>query len=138
MGSKLAPIMAEFAMHFIEAKLQMPKFYIRYVDDCLAVFNDERQADEFLQNLNSISPEIQFTMEKFKDKTINFLDMTISLNGDSLQTKWHMKPTITPVFTFQIFLTVQIFTKLTQFLISTNVLRNSQTIPLINSITLKL
>ena len=76
----------------------MPNFYIRYVDDCLAVFYSEQQADDFLQDLNSISPEIQFTMEKAKNKAINFLDMTVLLEGNSFKTKWYIKPTNTGLY----------------------------------------
>ncbi len=52
MGSSLAPLMAEFALHMIEEKVTEPRLFIRYVDDCLALFKNELEADDFLLELN--------------------------------------------------------------------------------------
>ena len=47
MGSPLAPVLANIFMGFYESKwlnecnLNKPKFYLRYVDDILAVFDKE-------------------------------------------------------------------------------------------------
>jgi len=99
MGSCLAPLMAEYTMHMIEEKMTPPALYMRYVDDCLAVFENEQQAKDFLSKLNSHHPAVQFTMEKPTDGHINFLDMTVYCENKFLKTKWFLKPTNTLLYT---------------------------------------
>ena len=53
MGSPLAPVLANIFMVFHESKwlneynLNEPKFYLRYVDDILAVFYNEQDSLNF-------------------------------------------------------------------------------------------
>ena len=50
MGSPLAPVLADIFMGFYESKLlneynlNKPKFYLRYVDDILATFDDKQDS----------------------------------------------------------------------------------------------
>ena len=54
-------------MGFYESKslngynLNKPKFYLRYVDDILAAFDNEQDSLDFLNNTH---PNIKFTIEK--------------------------------------------------------------------------
>ena len=47
MGSPLAPVLAKVSMGFYESRwlneynVNRPKFYLRYVDDIIAAFDDE-------------------------------------------------------------------------------------------------
>ena len=54
-----------------EYNLNRPNFYLRYVDDILAAF------DNFLEFLNKSHANIQFTIEKQIDRSISFLDVFI-------------------------------------------------------------
>ena len=53
MGSPLAPVLANIFMGFHESKwlheynLNKPKFYLRYVDDTLAAFDNEHDSLNF-------------------------------------------------------------------------------------------
>ena len=53
MGSPLAPVVANIFMDFYKSKwlneynLNKPKFYLRYVDDILAVFDKEQDSLNF-------------------------------------------------------------------------------------------
>ena len=53
MGSPLAPVVADIFMDFYKSKwlneynLNKPKFYLRYVDDILAVFDKEQDSLNF-------------------------------------------------------------------------------------------
>ena len=53
MGSPLAPVLANIFMGFHESKwlneynLNKPKFYLRYVDDILAAFDNEQDSLNF-------------------------------------------------------------------------------------------
>ena len=99
MGSCLAPLMAEFALHMIEDSFTAPRLFLRYVDDCLALFSDEQEAEDFLKEMNSQHPSLQFTIEKEHNNQINFLDMTVYHSNKTLHTKWHIKPTNTFLYT---------------------------------------
>ena len=78
MGSPLAPILANLFMGHNEKiwinryKRSKPYFYKRYVDDIFAVFDDERQANEFFKYINNRHPNIKFTMETEQNKQIPF------------------------------------------------------------------
>ena len=43
--------------------------YYRYVDDTFCLFKNEKEADSFLIQVNSIHPSLKFTLEK--SPTIN-------------------------------------------------------------------
>ena len=69
MGSPLAPVLANMFMGFGESKwlneynLKKPKFYLRYVDDILAAFDNEQDSLYFLIFVNNRYPNIKFTIE---------------------------------------------------------------------------
>ena len=81
MGSPLAPVLANIFMGFLESKwlneynLNKPKFYLWYVDDILAVFDNEQDSLIFLNFLNNRHPNINFTIEKQINHSIAFLDV---------------------------------------------------------------
>ena len=70
MGSPLAPVLTNIFMGFHEPKwlneynLNKPKFYLRYVDDILAAFDNKQDSLNFLNLLNNRHPNIKFTIEK--------------------------------------------------------------------------
>ena len=52
--------------------------------------------DEFSQHINFIYPNIQFTVEIEKDRSLPFLDVQITRNANNtLRTTIHQKPTHT-------------------------------------------
>ena len=61
-----------------EYNLNKPKFYLRYVDDILAAFDNEQDSLNFLNFLNNRHPNIKFTIEKENNHSIAFLDVFIS------------------------------------------------------------
>ena len=84
MVSPLAPVLANIFMGFHESKwlneynLNKPKFYLRYVDDILASFDNEQDSLIFLNFLNNRHPNIKFTMEKQINHSIAFVNVFIS------------------------------------------------------------
>ena len=92
MGSPLAPVLANIFMGFHESKwlneynLNKPKFYLRYVDDILAAFDNKQDSLNFLNLLNNRHPNIKFTIEKQINNFITFLDVFISgINNENLR-----------------------------------------------------
>ena len=99
MGSPLAPVLANIFMGFHESKwlneynLNKPKFYLRYVDDILAPFDNEQDLLNFLNNRH---PNIKFTLEKQNNHSIVFLDIFISgINKQNLTLQTYHKSTYT-------------------------------------------
>ena len=102
MGSPLAPVLANIFMGFHESKwlneynLNKPKFYLRYVDDILAAFDNEQDSLNFLNFLNNRHPNIKFTIEKQNNHSIAFLDVFISgINNQNLTLQTYYKSTYT-------------------------------------------
>ena len=81
MGSPLAPGLANIFLGFHESKwlneynLNRPKCYLRYVDDILAAFANEKDSLNFLNNRH---PNIKFIIEKLINHSIAFPDVFIS------------------------------------------------------------
>ena len=99
MGSTLASVLANIFMGFHESKwlneynLNKPKFYLRYVDDILAAFDNEQDSLNFLNNKH---PNIKFTIEKQINHSIAFLDVFISgINNQNLTFQTYHKSTYT-------------------------------------------
>ena len=61
-----------------EYTLNKPKFYVRYVDDILADFDNEQNSLNFLNFLNNKYPNIKFSIEKQINHSIVLLDILLS------------------------------------------------------------
>ena len=96
MASALVPVLTNIFMGFDESKwlneynLNKPKFYLRYVDDILAAFDNEQDSLNFLNVLNNRHPNIH---------SIVFLDVFISgINNQNLTLQTYHKSTYTGLF----------------------------------------
>ena len=99
MGSNLGPTMAAFTMSMIEDQIcNMPLLYKRYVDDVFAIFKTKFQARKFLNTLNLVNKNIQFTIEEELDNSLCFLDTNVQRVGKNFEVKWHLKTTNTGVY----------------------------------------
>ena len=84
MGFLSAPVLAKIFMDLHESKwlneynLNKPKFYLRYVDDILAAFENEQGSLIFFNFLNNRHPNIKFTRDKQINHSIASLDVSIS------------------------------------------------------------
>ena len=88
MGSPLSPIVTNLFMEKFERKALdsyplKPSRWKRYVDDMNVVWpHGEDELRKFLTHLNSISPNIKFTMELEEDRSIPFLDVLLTRKED--------------------------------------------------------
>ena len=89
-------------MGFYESKwlngqnLNEPKFYLRYVDNILAAFDNEKYSLNSLNFLNNTHPNIKFTIEEQIKHSIAFLDLFISrINNQNLTLQTYHKSTYT-------------------------------------------
>ncbi|CAF1282545.1 unnamed protein product [Didymodactylos carnosus] len=106
MGSPLAPILANLFMEKLENEHilipqhgQLIKTWIRYVDDILIIVNGcTDDVLVLLNNINSIHPNIKFTVELEKDNKLAFLDVLIEKHQDHLETSVYGKKTCTHLY----------------------------------------
>ena len=101
MGSPISQIVANFYMEDFEIKAintaeHPSRIWKRYVDDTFVVIESAKK-DKFLEHINKMDPQIQFTTEDAKaDGSIPFLDTLVMPQSDnSLLTSVYRKPTHT-------------------------------------------
>ena len=88
MGSPLSPIVVNLFMEKFEKKALesyplKPKFWIRFIDNTNVNWpHGEEELKNFLDHPNSISKDIQFTMEGEENNCIPFLDILLIRNED--------------------------------------------------------
>jgi len=73
-------------------------FWKRYVDDIFGIINKKSDANKILDFLNSMHPNIKFTTELEKDKSIPFLDILVKRKFGRLHTEMYRKPTFTGTY----------------------------------------
>ena len=102
MGSPLVPVLSNIFMGFHEPKwlneynLNKPKFYLRYVDDILAAFDNEQDSLTFLIFFKNRHPNIKFTTGKQVNYSVPFLDVFISgISNQNLTLQTNHKSTYT-------------------------------------------
>ena len=102
MGSPLGPVFANIFMGYLESSIpkdEFPLLYDRFVDDTFAIFSDTTSVDTFFRKLNSLHPNVRFTMEREMDGALPFLDVGVARVNGGLQRSVHRKPTFTGFYT---------------------------------------
>ncbi|XP_070546342.1 uncharacterized protein [Ptychodera flava] len=98
MGTRMAPqfaniFMADLEQRFLNSYPLKPRVYFRFIDDIFMIWTHGLDAlKKFYQDFNSFHNTINFTME-YSDNTINFLDTTVKIRDDHLETRLYRKPT---------------------------------------------
>ena len=101
MGSPISPDLADLVMEEIEETAiptfrHPPKWWFRYVDDSHSCLRKD-QVDQFHKHLNSINPNIQFTLEleKTHGQGLPFLD---TLHQQKVKVAYKPQETIKSLF----------------------------------------
>ena len=104
MGSPISPIVANLYMEDFEIKainsaVYPPRIWKRFVDHTFVVIDSARKM-KFLECINSMDPQIQFTTEDAKtDGSLPFLDTIVVPQPDnSLLTSVYKKSTYTDLY----------------------------------------
>ncbi|BHF73961.1 hypothetical protein SprV_0401704500 [Sparganum proliferum] len=94
MSSTISGLLAELVLQRLEQDVVQTfetKMWLRYVDDTFVIIKTS-EVERLHQNLNSVSPAIQFTREEATGDTLPFLDVSIQRLGDGkLATSVHRK-----------------------------------------------
>nr|VZI35608.1 unnamed protein product [Spirometra erinaceieuropaei] len=98
MGSPISGFIAEAVLQRLESLVfqhNRPKFWAPYVDDTFVVIERD-QVLTFKERLNSVFPDIQFTMEEEENNQLAFLDVLVCRKDcGGLKTKVFRKATNT-------------------------------------------
>ena len=100
MGSPVSVVVANLVMEEIECRAlatfnASPRIYKRYVDDSICVINREK-IHEFHQHLNQQDVNIKFTIERYADPGLPFLDTLNKVCDDgTIQVSLYRKKTHT-------------------------------------------
>ena len=97
MGFCTSPWFADIALEILETNCLKNHskdilLYKRYVDDCLLIVKNEK-IEEILSSFNNYNNNLQFTIERESNNSINFLDMTLIRNNNKIITNWFRKNT---------------------------------------------
>ena len=102
MGSPISPVLADIFMEEFEQTAiatadHRPKIWLRYVDDTFVIWeHGQENLQLFLDHLNGLHSNIQFTMEQEKNGSISFLDVEVTRREDGgLARRVYRKPTHT-------------------------------------------
>ena len=97
MASSLGPVLANIIMTELELKIVNPlidsgkiKFYTRFIDDTLLLAKEE-DINYIFHKFNSFHPSLQFTIDRFDNGKVHFLDISI----ERKKTDLYYKPTHT-------------------------------------------
>ena len=105
MGSSLGPALVKNFMYNFEKKWLRncfndfkTVFYRRYVDDIFALFCSPYHADKFKEYFSSKHGNINFSMEKEKNVSLSFLDITIFHENEKFTINVYRKKNLSGVY----------------------------------------
>ena len=103
MGSPLGPCLANIFVGFLERKFRSKisescEAYFRYVDDTFVVCKSESQVQQLQNLLNSMHPNLKFTVELEQRNQLPFLDVLVIRDGVKTKTKVYRKPSWSGVY----------------------------------------
>lgn len=94
-GGPLSSLFAEMVIRELEqdvlSKLNV-KFFERFVDDAMLIITNSKGVTSVLDAFNAYNKEIQFTIEIEQNNKLNFLDMTLYREQNTITTAWNKKP----------------------------------------------
>ena len=106
MGSPLGPSLANIFMCSLKQRYLSscpsqfkPILYRRYVDDTFCLFKERNYIDLFLNYINSIHSNIQFTVEVENCSSLPFLDILVEKTNNSFSTSLLKKKIFTGLYT---------------------------------------
>ena len=97
-GTKFAPpyaclFMDRIENDFLDSEIFKPWLWLRYTDDIFFIWTEgEDKLKGFLNRLNNFHPNLKFTHKKSKS-SVNFLDVSVSVVDNKLETYLFCKPT---------------------------------------------
>ena len=92
MGTKMGPSYANLCVCYVQQQIfkqytgPIPKFFGRYIDDCLRTASCTLvDLERSINYVNSFHHALKFTW-KISESCVSFVDISVSINGDALTT----------------------------------------------------
>eukprot|EP00061_Rhincodon_typus_P005333 g24712.t1 len=99
MGTRMSPSYACLFVGYVERSLfrsytgTIPHLFLRYIDSCIgAALCSHEELEQFIQFTNTFHPNLEFTWT-ISDASLAFLDLSVSISGNHLETDSYFKPT---------------------------------------------
>eukprot|EP00061_Rhincodon_typus_P002913 g18809.t1 len=71
----------------------IPHLFLRYIDDCIGATScSHQELEQFINFTNIFNPNLKFTWT-ISDTSFSFLDLSVSISGNRLETDIYFKPT---------------------------------------------
>eukprot|EP00061_Rhincodon_typus_P003635 g20570.t1 len=71
----------------------IPHLFLLYIDDCISTTSCSHEVlEQFFNFTNTFHPNLMFTWT-ISDTSLSFLDLSVSMSGDHLETDIYFKPT---------------------------------------------
>eukprot|EP00061_Rhincodon_typus_P002331 g17250.t1 len=71
----------------------IPHLFLRYINDCISAAScSHKQLEQFINFTDTFHPNLKFTWT-ISDTSLSFLDLSVSISGDHLETNIYFKPT---------------------------------------------
>eukprot|EP00061_Rhincodon_typus_P003596 g20477.t1 len=99
MGTRMGPSIACLFVGYVDQSLfrnytgTIPHLFLRYIDDCIGAAScSHEELEQFINFTNTFQPNLKFTWT-ISDTSLSFLDVSVSISGDHLETDNYFKPT---------------------------------------------
>ncbi|XP_067122222.1 uncharacterized protein [Centruroides vittatus] len=103
MGSPISGDLCELVLRRLEREV-ISRFtpdiilYRRYVDDVIIIWKNEPKVDDFLHSVNDNPYGLTLKLDQLSDTRVHFLDVTIQLNMNNIETRVYYKPGYLPIY----------------------------------------
>eukprot|EP00061_Rhincodon_typus_P004112 g21779.t1 len=97
MGTCMGPSYACLFIEYVEQSLfrcytGIPHLFLCYIDDCIsAALCSHKELEQFVNFTNTFHPNLKFAWN-ISDTSLSFLDLSVSISGDRLETDIDFKP----------------------------------------------
>eukprot|EP00061_Rhincodon_typus_P002871 g18704.t1 len=99
MGSRMGPSYACLFVEYVEQSLiccysgTITHLFLCYIDDCIGITScSHEDLEQFINFTNTFHPNLKFIWT-ISDTSRSFLDLSVSISGDCLETNINFKPT---------------------------------------------
>ncbi|XP_067119305.1 uncharacterized protein [Centruroides vittatus] len=103
MGSPISGDLCELILRQLERDV-IPRFthdiilYRRYVDDVMIIWKNGPNVHDFLRSVNDNPYGLTLKLDQISSTDVHFLDVTIQLRGNNIETRVYYKPDYIPMY----------------------------------------
>eukprot|EP00061_Rhincodon_typus_P001993 g16337.t1 len=99
MGTRMGPSYAHLLVGYVEQSIfhsytgPIPHLFLRDINDCIGAAScSHKELEQFINFTNTFHSNLEFTWT-ISDTSLSFLDLSVSISSDRLETDIYLKPT---------------------------------------------